>query len=68
MRWADFVACMGDRRGAYRVFVYDVMERDRVEDPGLDRKVILKGIFRKSDGEVWTGLLWLRVGTGGRYL
>jgi len=59
---------MGDRRGAYGVFVCDMMERDRVEDPGLDRKVILKWIFRKSGGEVWTGLLSLRVGTGGRCL
>ena len=56
---------MGDRRVAYRVFVCDVMERDHMEDLGLDGKVILKRIFRKWDGEAWTGLLWLRIGTGG---
>jgi hypothetical protein len=26
----------------------------------------LKRIFKKWDGESWTGLIWLRVGIGGR--
>jgi hypothetical protein len=56
---------MGDRRGTYRGFVCSMMERDHMEDLGLDGKVILKWIFRKWDGEAWTGLLWLRIGTGG---
>ena len=35
------------------------------EDVGADMKKILKWIFNKRDGEPWTGLLWLRVKTGG---
>jgi hypothetical protein len=31
-----FMACMGDRRGAQMVFVCGVMERDHLEDLGLD--------------------------------
>jgi hypothetical protein len=27
--------------------------------------MILKFIFNKWDGDAWTGLLWLRIGTGG---
>jgi len=65
MRWADIVAYMGYRRGAYRVFVCNVMERDHMEDLGLDGKVVLKWIFREWDGEAWTGLLCFRIGTGG---
>ena len=33
-------------------------------DPGVDGRIILRWIFRKWDVEVWTGLSWLRIGTG----
>jgi len=39
-----------------------------LEDPGVDRRVILRCIFRKWDERVWTGLIWLRAGTGGGLL
>jgi hypothetical protein len=29
---------------------------------------IFRWIFRKWDGEAWTGLIWLRTGTGGGLL
>jgi len=31
------------------------MERDSLEDPGVDGTVIFRWIFRKWDVEVWTG-------------
>jgi len=43
------------------------MERDHLEDPGMDKAIKLKWIFRKWDG-VWTGLIRLRIGTGGGLL
>jgi len=36
-----------------------------LEDPGTDGMIILRWIFRKWDGWAWTGLIWLRIGTGG---
>jgi len=43
-------------------------ERDHWGDPGADGRIILGLIFRKWDVGVWTGLSWLRIGTGGRHL
>ena len=39
-----------------------------LEDPGLDGRIISRWIFRKLDVGVWTGLSWLRIGTGGGHV
>jgi len=44
------------------------MERDHLGDLGIDERIILKLIFKKSDRRVWIGLIWLRIGTGGGLL
>jgi len=41
------------------------MERDHLKYNGVDGRIILKPIFKKLDGNAWTGLLWLRIGIGG---
>ena len=63
-----------DGRGMWHVWgkeVYigfwwgDLTESDNVEDLVMDGRIILKLIFKKWDGNAWTGLVWLRIGTGG---
>jgi hypothetical protein len=46
----------------------DMRERDSYEDLDIDGRIILKWIFKKWDGEAWTGLICLRIGTTSRIL
>jgi hypothetical protein len=46
----------------------DLRERDHFEDLCVDGTIILKWIFKKWDGEAWTGLISLRIGTSDRFL
>jgi hypothetical protein len=40
------------------------MERDYLEDPGVDGRIILRMVIRKFDVGFWTGSSWFRIGTG----
>jgi len=46
----------------------NLRQTDLLEDPGVNRRIILRCIFRKWDVGVWTVSIWLRIGTGGRHL
>jgi len=59
MRWAGHVACMGERICVYRFWWGNLKEKDHLEDPGIDGRIILRWIIRKRDVEIWdtVGLL-----------
>jgi hypothetical protein len=60
---------LGDKRGAYTLLVEGALgERDQLEDLGVDGRIILRYIFKKWDVGALTGLIWLRIGTGGGLL
>jgi len=60
MLWVGHVACVGERRDAYRVFVGKPEGESHLKDLGMDGRSILKWICKQWDGEVW-----LRMGTRG---
>jgi hypothetical protein len=43
-------------------------EKKQLGRIGLDGRIILKIILKKYDVMVWTGFIWLRVGTSGGLL
>ena len=50
---------------AYTEFWWkNLKERDHLGNPCVDGRIILRWVFRKWDGVVWTGSSWLRIGTG----
>ena len=42
----------------------NIRDGDHLEDHGIDGRIILRWILRKWDWGAWTGLIWLRLGTG----
>jgi hypothetical protein len=68
MRWAGHVARMGEKRNAYRLLMGKPVgkrplgrpRRRWVDNIGMD--------LGEVGGVVWTGLVWLRIGTGGELL
>jgi len=59
---------VGERRDTYKIWWGNLRERDHLEEAGVDGKIILRWIFRKSDVGIWIESMWLRVRTGGRHL
>ena len=41
------------------------MVKDHLKDLGVDGRIIFKWMFKKWNGEAWTGFIWMRIGTGG---
>jgi len=59
---------MGERSGVYRVLVGKPEGTRPLGSPRHRWEDNIKMQLQKWDVEVWTGLNWLRIGTGGRHL
>jgi hypothetical protein len=68
MRWAGHVARMGEGRGAYRVLVGRPEGRRPLGRPRLRWENNIKMDLQEVGWGAWTGLIWLRIGTGGGLL
>jgi len=65
---AEHVAHMGERRGVYRVLVG---KPEGKRPPGRPRhrwEDNIKMDLKEVGWGAWTGMIWLRTGTGGRHL
>jgi hypothetical protein len=56
---------MGEKRNAYRLLVGKPEARGRPRSRWVDN---IKMDLQEKDGVVWTGLVWLRIGTSGELL
>jgi hypothetical protein len=68
MRLVGHVACMGDRSGAYRVLVEKPEGRKPLGRPRHRWEDNIKMDLQKVGWRAWTGLIWLKIGTGGGLL
>jgi predicted PilT family ATPase len=55
MLCAGYEACVGKMRNSYNILATKPMERENLEDVGVDRKIIMKRILRKQSGKMVTG-------------
>ena len=62
------VSRTGERRGAYRVVVGKPEGKRPLERPKRKWEDNIKMDFQEVGCGTWTGLIWLRIGTGGGYL
>ena len=63
VRGAGHVASTGEKEVYTGFWWGNLRERDHLEDPGVDGRIILRWIFRKWDVGIWTGSSWHRIGT-----
>ena len=68
MRWAGHVACMEEGRVVHKVLVGKPKGKRPLGRPRHRWEDNIKMIFRKWEGVVGTGWVWLRIGIGGRHL
>jgi hypothetical protein len=68
MKWVGHVARMGEKSNACRLLVRKAEGKRLLGRPRSRWVIILGWILEKWDGVMWTGLVWLRIGTGGELL
>jgi hypothetical protein len=68
MRWAGYVARMGEGRGVYTVLVGKPEGKRPLGRPRCRWEDNIKVDLQEVGCGVWTGLSWLRIETGGGHL
>jgi hypothetical protein len=54
---------MGKNKHSYRILVRQPEGKNHWEDQEVGGWTILKRMLERLDGVVWTGLVWIRIGS-----
>jgi hypothetical protein len=54
---------MGEMRNVYEILVEEPEGRFHLKDLLVDERLILEWTLGKQDENLWTGFIWLRIGT-----
>jgi hypothetical protein len=65
IKFTGHVACMGEGKGTFRVLVGKSEGRRSLERPRHRWDDNIKMDLKEGGWEVWTGFIWLRIGTSG---
>jgi hypothetical protein len=68
MRWAGHVARIAEKRNTYRILMGKPAERRPLGRPRCAWLIILIGILKKQNVNVWTELIWLGIQASGGLL
>jgi hypothetical protein len=68
MRWLGMQHAFGAKRNPYKILMGVSEGKRPLEKIRSTWRIILKGILERQDGVVWTGFIWLRIGTIGELL
>jgi len=68
MRWPGHVARIGESKGAYRVLVGKIEGKRSFGRLSSGWENNIKMYLQELGWAAWTGLIWLRTGTGGGHL
>jgi hypothetical protein len=68
MRWTGHVALMREKRTAYRILVGKPDGKRPLVRPRRRWVDNIKIDLRETEWVVWTGSIWLRIGTSGGFL
>jgi len=68
MRWAGYVARMGESRGVYRVLVGKPEGKRPLGRPRLRWEDNIRIDLQEVGNGAWIGSMWLRIRTGGGHL
>jgi len=68
VRWEGRVACIGKKRGGYRILVGKPEGKRPLVRPRCRWEDNTKMVLQEVEWSAWTGLIWLRIGKGGGHL